>query len=172
MMPLMTLSFWGSAQFRLFDVYYFIPGILFGLFYDVYLVRRFGGTPGKLLAGIRIRKLNGEPVGYREAFLRCLPEFILGTLTSIAVLIPVFHMTDTEYHSLSFVERTKRMTELEPSWYKPVQWIQNAWVWSELIVLLTNRKRRAIHDFIAGTVVVHAAAKAAPPLVADPAVSV
>src|SRR3954463_227313 len=75
MLPLMVLSFWGSAQFRLFQVYYFVPGILLGLFYSVYLVRRFGGTPGKLIVGIRIRKLDGEPVGYREAVFRFLPDF-------------------------------------------------------------------------------------------------
>jgi len=171
MIPLMALSFWGSAQFRLFEVYYFLPGIVFGLFYSVYLVRRFGGTPGKLMVGIRILKLDGEPVGYREAFLRYLPDFILGTLMSIAFIIPIFHMTDAEYHSLAFMERTKRMIELAPSWYKPLQWVQNAWVWGELIVLLTNRKRRALHDFIAGTVVVYASSKATPPVVADPAVS-
>ena len=172
MLPWMALSFWGSAQFRLFEVYYFIPGIVFGLFYSVYLVRRFGGTPGKLMVGIRIRKLDGEPVGYREAFLRYLPDFILGTLMSIALLMPVFHMTNAEYHSLAFMERTKRMIELAPLWYKPLQWIQTAWLWSELIVLLTNKKRRALHDFIAGTVVVHATFKAVPPVIVDPAVSV
>jgi hypothetical protein len=63
-------------------------------------------------------------------------------------------MSDTEYHALSFMERAKRMAELTPSWYKPLQIIQNVWVWGELIVLLTNRKRRALHDFIAGTVVI------------------
>jgi uncharacterized RDD family membrane protein YckC len=172
MLPLMALSFWGSSQFRLFDLYYFLPGILFGLFYSVYLVRRFGGTPGKLMVGIRIRKVDGEPVGYREAFLRYLPDFILCILMSIAFLLPIFHMSDSEYHSLGFMERTKRMVELAPSWYKPLQWIQNAWVWGELLVLLTNRKRRAIHDFIAGTVVVYALPKIKQePAATDPVVS-
>ncbi len=170
MMPLMVLSFWASAQFRLFEAYYFLPGILFGLFYSVYLVQRFGGTPGKLMVGIRIRKLDGTPVGYREAFLRYLPDFILGTLMSVAFIMAIFHMTDTEYHSLTLLERTKRMVELTPSWHKPLQWIQTAWTWGELIVLLTNRKRRALHDFIAGTVVVYASPKALPPVIADPAV--
>jgi uncharacterized RDD family membrane protein YckC len=172
MLPLMALSFWGSSQFRLFEVYDFLPGILFGLFYSVYLVRRFGGTPGKLMVGIRIRKLDGEPVGYREAFLRYLPDFILGILISIAFILPIFHMSDAEYHSLAFMERTKRMVELAPAWYRPLQWIQTAWFWGELIVLLTNRKRRAIHDFIAGTVVVHVSPKASSPVIADPAVSI
>jgi uncharacterized RDD family membrane protein YckC len=172
MTPLMALLFWGSAQFRLFEVYNFLPGIVFSLLYSVYLVRRFGGTPGKLMVGIRIRKLDGEPVGYREAFLRQLPDFILSTLMSIAFIVSVFHMTDAEYHSLAFMERTKRMVELTPSWHRPLQWIQNVWSWGELIVLLTNRKRRSLHDYIAGTVVVHEPPKDTPPVVADPAVSV
>ena len=172
MLPLSALAFWADGHYRLFSVYYLIPGTLFGLFYGVYLVRRFGGTPGKLIVGIRIRKLDGEPVGYHEAFLRYLPDAILGLLMSIALVFPLFHMSDSEYQSLAVMERAKRMVELAPSWYKPLHWIQTAWVLGELIVLLTNRKRRALHDFIAGTVVVHASPKVTPPPVPDPAVSV
>ena len=154
MAPLLSLVFWGSSRFRLFWLYAFIPDVLFMLFYHVYLVKRFGGTPGKLLASIRIRKVDGGPVGYREAFLRNLPQWGLGILVSIAFIISTLHMTDAEYHSRVFMERQKRMAELAPVWLKPVEWAQNAWIWGELIVLLTNRKRRALHDFIAGTVVV------------------
>jgi uncharacterized RDD family membrane protein YckC len=163
LLPLSALNFWAGEHWRLFDVYYLIPGTLFGLFYSVYLVRRFGGTPGKLIVGIRIRKLDGEPVGYREAFLRYFPEFVFVVLMSMALLIPTFHMSDAEYHSLAFMERSKRMLELAPFWYKPLQWVQTAWVWGELIVLLTNRKRRALHDFIAGTVVVYTSPKSPEP---------
>jgi uncharacterized RDD family membrane protein YckC len=55
------------------------------------------------------------------------------------------------------------MVEFAPRWYHPLQIVQNIWVWGELIVLLTNRKRRAIHDFIAGTIVVHASSSTAVP---------
>lgn len=154
LLPWAALWFWAE-HYRLFEVYALVPNVLFGLFYYVYLVRRFGGTPGKLIVGIKIRKLNGESVGYREAFLRYFPDFVFGLLVSVALLFPLLHMSDAEYHSLSFTQRSRRMIELAPSWYKPLQWTQGVWFWSELIVLLTNRKRRALHDFIAGTVVVH-----------------
>jgi uncharacterized RDD family membrane protein YckC len=163
MLPLVALVFWGESMYRLFSLYYLLPGTLLGLFYSVYLVRRFGGTPGKLMVGIRIRKLDGTPVGYREAVLRYFPEFVLCLLMSIAMLFPLFHMSNAEYQSLSFMERTKRMVELAPSWYKPLQMFQTVWVWGELIVLLTNRKRRALHDFIAGTVVVYMSSNAPEP---------
>jgi uncharacterized RDD family membrane protein YckC len=32
--------------------------------------------------------------------------------------------------------------------------VSNAWTLSELVVLMLNRRRRALHDFIAGTVVI------------------
>jgi uncharacterized RDD family membrane protein YckC len=172
LLPLTALELWASGHLRLFDVYFLIPGTLFGLFYSVYLVRRFGGTPGKLIVGIRIRKLDGEPVGYREAFLRYSVDFILCLLMSIALVFPLLHMTDAEYQSLSFMDNAKRMTELAPSWYRPLMWVYDVWVWGELIVLLTNRKRRAIHDFIAGTVVVYALPKTTlEPAPIQPAVS-
>jgi uncharacterized RDD family membrane protein YckC len=156
MLPLMAMATWAAWHYRLFQVYYVIPGTIFGLFYSVYLVRRFGGTPGKLIVGIRIRKLDGEPVGYREALVRYSPGLVFGLLMSVALILPLFHMTDAEYQSLSFRERAKREIELAPSWHKPLRWTQTAWDWGELVVLLTNRKKRALHDFIAGTVVVHA----------------
>jgi uncharacterized RDD family membrane protein YckC len=172
MLPLGALALWADAQYRLFQVYYLLPETLCGLFFGVYLVRRFGGTPGKLIMGIRIRKLDGAPVGYREAFLRYLPNAILGLFTSIALLFPLFHMTDAEYLSLGFMGRARRIAELAPSWYKPLEIATSVWTWSELIVLLTNRKRRALHDFIAGTVVVHASPAPAPgTILPDPAVS-
>jgi uncharacterized RDD family membrane protein YckC len=155
-LPLIALVTWAAWHNRLFRLYYVIPDTLFGLFYNVYLVRRFGGTPGKLIVGIRIRKLDGEPVGYRGALLRYSPDLVFGLLMSVAVIIPLFQMTDAEYHSLSLRERAKHEADLAPSWYKPLRWITAGWNCSELVVLLTNRKRRALHDFIAGTVVVYA----------------
>ncbi len=154
MFPLIALILWGGTHYRLFQLYILVPGTLFGLFYSVYLVKRFGGTPGKLIVGIQIRKTTGEPVGYREAFLRYLPGLLLGTLLSIAAIVSASRMSDLEFQALSWSEQLARMDALSPFWYTPVHYLQNAWTWSELIVLLTNRKRRALHDFIAGTVVV------------------
>ena len=170
-LPIMAFCFWGMSNYRLFQVYWFLPNILFDLFYDVYLVRRYGGTPGKLLMGIRICKVNGEPVGYREAFLRELPRTLLGIMTAVGPMLALLLLSDAEYQHLDVEGRSKRIDELTPFWQTPFQWIQSAWIWSELIVLLTNKKRRALHDFIAGTVVVFAPRKFTPPEVPDSAVT-
>lgn len=71
-------------------------------------------------------------------------------------------MSDAEYDAIPAKLRLQQILERAPSWHKPEQVVENIWVWSELVVLLTNRKRRALHDFIAGTVVIKVAAKEPP----------
>lgn len=163
MSPLFILVWWGNEHFRLFDVYYFLPGTLFGLWYGVYLVRRFGGTPGKRLMKLRIVKVGGESVTYREALLRYLPEWVMGIGTSLAGIVAVLSLTDAQYFAATtFIERSQVVAEAMPSWNGPVTIALNIWVWGEFLVMLTNKKRRAIHDFIAGTVVVKDAQQAVP----------
>lgn len=155
MLPLTALFFWGNEQSRLFQIYYFIPGLFVGLWYHVYLVNKYGGTPGKLLLKIKISKLDGTDVGYKEAILRHSVLFILTIFSSLPLMMVVFGMTDAEYFSMDWQARAKTSMERAPSWYGIVTILANIWIWSEFVVLLTNKKRRAIHDFIAGTVVIH-----------------
>jgi uncharacterized RDD family membrane protein YckC len=156
--PLGLLFDWTENDHRLFAAYWVVPDALYVLFFNVWMVRRFGGTPGKLIVGIRIRKINGEAVGYREAMLRHLPDFMFMLLDSIAWVIPLFHLTDAQFAALGTGhERGQHLSEMVPHWYNPLMTtIYPIWIWGELLVILTNRKRRALHDFIAGTVVVYA----------------
>jgi uncharacterized RDD family membrane protein YckC len=154
LIPTLGIYYWGNTHYRLFYPYAFLPNLFFSLFYNVYLVRRLGGTPGKRLAGLKICKLDGSDIGYREAMLRYLPELLMTSLLSIGYSYAALNVTDTEYTSLSVHDRDLRLAASTPIWYDPVQIVYLLWVWGELIVMLTNKKRRALHDFIAGTVVI------------------
>ena len=154
--PVIPLSIWAQHRYRLFDVYRAVPMIILSAVYSIYLVARFGGTPGKLLMGLRITELDGRPVTPRAAIVRGFPEFILSTLITVALCVPLLSMSDNEYAALvaNFSHRYRYLRTNAPNWYRPVDVINTAWVWGELLVLLTNRKRRALHDFLAGTVVI------------------
>lgn len=135
-------------------------GTLIAIDFQVYLVKRFGGSPGKLLMRMRIAKLDGSPVGYRQASIRYSVLFVISMLTSAGLLLSLFHISAIEY--TGFTTSKARVRSLEagaPAWYQPVQIAGSVWVWSEFLVLLTNRKRRALHDFMAGTVVISTAGR-------------
>jgi uncharacterized RDD family membrane protein YckC len=152
--PLIALTLWGSEQSRLFYLYYLVPGLLFGLWFSIYLVKRYGGTPGKLLLGIRITRLDGSELGYKEAVFRHSVTFLLSIPASLLLAIGVLDMSDAEYFAMGYLERTTHIISLNAELYTLSNIVLNVWVYSEFIVMLTNKRRRAIHDFMAGTVVI------------------
>lgn len=154
LLPWFGLTYWLGKETRLFALYNFVPGLLIDLWFNVYLVKRYGGTPGKLMLKIRIAKPDGSPVGYREAFLRHIVLVVLSMPGSVACVMALMEMSDAEFLALGFRERNLRIMELVPPWYEYVRNANSFWVLSEFIVLLTNERRRALHDFIGGTVVI------------------
>src|SRR5215467_14521109 len=136
---LLPIVIWGGSRFKYFPLYSLGPIAIWSLFYNVYLVRRFGGTPGKLAMQTEIRNLDGSAVGYRAALLRFLPEFLLWLPAAIALAMPVFEITDPGFQSLGFRERNQLLRQLAPPWYGTVEALEQVWVWSEFIVMMTNR---------------------------------
>ncbi len=63
-------------------------------------------------------------------------------------------MSDADFAALTSKTRGKHLREAAPIWYQPLEIAGQVWVWSEFVVLLTNKKRRALHDYMAGTAVI------------------
>lgn len=152
--PLMGLQYLVSGQTRMFHAYWLVPGMLFGWFFHVYLVKRYGGTPGKLLLKMRIALVDGSPVTTKAAVLRYSVLFLLSALSSVALVMSTLSMTDELYFSLGYMDRARKMVELAPPWYFMLNVLLQVWVWGEFATMLFNKRRRAVHDYMAGTVVV------------------
>lgn len=107
--------------------------------------------------------VDGAAVTTRAALLRYSVFFVLSVLSSIAIAIATWHMTDQEYFSLGYIERYRKLVALAPHWYVAIQVMMHTWSGGEFITMLFNKKRRAVHDFIAGTVVVTSRKSSNPP---------
>jgi uncharacterized RDD family membrane protein YckC len=129
------------------------PQLAFSVFYAVYLVYRFGGTPGKLIMRLRIARVDGRPVTLAQAFVRHLPELLLGAMLTGGSAMAAWQLGLT-VSPFPDSESLRQIQSAAPSWMQPVSVVQQIWIWSELVVMLTNERRRALHDFIAGTVVI------------------
>ncbi|MYM94561.1 hypothetical protein [Duganella vulcania] len=73
----------------------------------------------------------------------------------MALLIGTMNIADADYYMLWFLECTEKISQLAPAWYGLVTLLSNIWTWGETIIMLTNKRRRPPHDFMAGTVVVY-----------------
>ena len=79
---------------------------------------------------------------------------------TVATVLALHQLSGAEL-SVRWFERSDLFMEHGPVWGKYVAYASAAWGWSELVYLLFNVKRRALHDFIAGTVVVYEPVEAA-----------
>jgi uncharacterized RDD family membrane protein YckC len=138
------------------NAYYFtfIPGLIFHFWFSIYLVKKYGGTPGKLIVGIKIIKLDGTGVTWREAILRQIVNFILAIFGSVITIIALSKADIEYYESLTWITKQQYLFALIPVLFKIYTWTNNIWVYSELLVLLFNKRKRALHDFIADTEIV------------------
>ena len=109
----------------------------FGLAYSVGMHARFGQTLGKWIARVRVVAVKGGPrITWRQALLRDV--------------VPCLLLPLALWYSLGFALGVAPDTRL----YQAV-W-NLAWLWAilELLTMLLDDQRRALQDWIAGTVVV------------------
>ena len=136
--------------------YTLVPNFVFGLWYYIYLPKKYGGTPGKLIAGMKIIKLNGESIDWKEAFLRHSVLLVLTLFSVIMMTSCLVSADEITFNSLGWLKRSQYLMSLSPIFFLIYTWVSNIWIYSEFIVLLTNKRKRAIHDYIAGTIIVKA----------------
>ena len=108
---------------------------LANVIYFVVLHGLYGQTVGKYLMKVKVVDLNGSSIGFKRAALRDLPQIILVG----ASLIPIMNVTFGG-------------TPEEP--VTPVLILMSVWGLADVLVFLLNPAGRALHDLIAGTIVV------------------
>jgi len=154
--PLVSIFFWAAgwgSKTALASVTASMT--ILGAIYYIYFTGRWGQTLGKMAMEIRVTKIDGARVTMREGFLRHMVDLVLAILASLGMLVALYSISLVDFESKGLFDRIKLLQSTEPPWARWNHTAQNLWVWSELVVLLLNKKRRALHDFIAGTVVVH-----------------
>lgn len=128
-------------------------GILLAILFEVYLVKKYGGTLGKLVLGLKVINTNGQNVGWKEPIMRYSVSFIFSAISSISMIYVAIRISNEQFYSIDILKRSDLLIQLG-------QFLQfwifliYAWFFSEFIVLLTNPRKRSIHDFIAKTVVI------------------
>lgn len=144
---------WLQSVSRTWALLTLLPFTLFAYAYEIYFHGRWGQTVGKRSQNIRVVSVDGAAITWKQAFLRSSVGIGLGVLSAASNLVGLLKMTDDDFSSLSWLELLARQGELAP-YSNEIAIASVVWTWSEVVVLLLNRKRRSLHDFIAGTVVV------------------
>jgi uncharacterized RDD family membrane protein YckC len=152
--PVMGLSLflmWRGMSFTTYCLMR-ILGTIAGCLYWIGMHGRYGQTLGKMVAGVKVLKMDDQPICYGVAAVRYLPFLVVGLTAAIAMTSFVSGRGLITFNSMQHT----------PRWPNFVKWV---WTLAEVITLASNPMRRAIHDFIAGTKVVVVQKHVPPPVV-------
>lgn len=118
-------------------------------FYSILMHGRWGQTVGKMTTRVKVvDAVTEEPISYKRAFLRdCVPILILFPL----IIYSLYRLLTGSVYSMPQASSDYSALANIVDW---TELITGVWWFAEIVTMLTNEKRRAVHDFIAGTVVV------------------
>lgn len=156
-------TFWRRAGARLIDVVVFIPDTVVSLYllvrgmsYSAYVglcilqlgigVAYWGGlhywrgqTLGKLVMRLKVVRVDGQPLELSDVLVRHFPQFLTGLLSVVPLLWLLREDSVISFQMIAECQST------------PVTLLIGIWGIAQLIVVLSNDRRRAIHDFLAET---------------------
>ncbi len=116
--------------------------MLLSFSYTVVMHYKYGQTIGKMVTKIKVLALDeSNTLSLRQAFLRDSFYILVQTAGYI-------------YFAIQLIQTNISTTELLENIDAFVGIAFLLWVLLELVSMLTNDKRRAIHDFMAGSVVI------------------
>lgn len=116
--------------------------IAVSFFYTVFMHYKYGQTFGKMATKIKVITLDEtRNLSIRQALLRDSFYILVET---VGLIYFIFHL----------IREDLSTTEILDSFDDFVGIVALFWILLELISMLANDKRRAIHDFIAGSVVI------------------
>lgn len=111
-------------------------------FYSIYMHGKYGQTFGKMAMGVKIVTYPEElPITYRHAVIRDLPYFILYFAETCFLTAAIISPELTFNSAISLITQILSFATL-------------GWFLLEIFSMLFNDKKRAVHDFIARTVVI------------------
>jgi uncharacterized RDD family membrane protein YckC len=151
--PVTGLDYLFGASTHLFPLYMIIPSQCLALLLHVFMVYKYGATPGKMALGLRVAMADGRQVTLTATLLRYLPLWLIGIASAIALGSAALKTSDATWSTFSYMQRSQELLANVPGWFMAVTVLSQVWLLAVVITMLANRQRRSVHDFIAGTAV-------------------
>jgi len=142
MMPLAILDDWfRKAEFSPLFFYVWIPlSLMVAPVYKILMHGFYGQTLGKMYMNVKVLSATEEPIKFVQAVIRETPQLIFNVLSI--------------YLGIAFLGLNPDDDENFQRIFSFIMTIAGVWSLADIVTFFYNPKRRALHDYLAGTVVV------------------
>ena len=151
LLPLLALLFWWNPEGSGRTTFAIFVWLIAYYGYRIGCTAATGQTLGKRIADIEIRRADGGPVGLREASLRYLPDVTFGVVFTLMVSAIVIMPSPSE--AAGTAAQAGAVGAALATGFAEI--LYGAYSLGEIISFFASPRHRALHDFLAGTVVVY-----------------
>jgi uncharacterized RDD family membrane protein YckC len=145
---------WVCSLTKVSALVLFSPLCILPLIYVVLLHARYGATIGKAAFGIRVVRTDNSKIGLKEALRRSAVDGLFYAHWTLMVGIGVVSLPSESFSGQGWFSLFQELRPYFPAHFEDVDIASTVWSLSEFFTVLLNRRRRSVHDFIAGTIVV------------------
>ena len=151
-LPLLPLMFVVHSRAGLLSVS--VVSALAYFAYQVGIHALYGQTLGKRVMRIRVIRIDGVKIGWRDAFLRSSVKLGIQVVSSIGFAMMLFAIPASTFPFASIDDRVENYKRFGPEWRTLWDYVSYGWEIINALTFFTNAQGRVLHDMIAGTVVV------------------
>ena len=152
--PIILYMQYGRSSSLVYNTTVHIFFSVFIMGYYIFFMKKYGGTPGKLIAGIKIVKTDLSSINWIDAFKRnIVGSFYLLTFSTLTVYA-LSKNDNTIYSSLPKDKQANYINSLNNHSLETLNICNKIWIAASILSLLINQQKRTIHDYIAGTMVI------------------
>jgi len=119
---------------------WFLFSTFSGVAYSIFFHARWGQTIGKRVMGVVVRHVSERPLSLGQAVVRDFVPLVFAAHDAVS------------YAPMAFAGKNPFVQPYVVA--TGVLWFVEAWTVLEILTMLTNSRRRALHDLVAGSVVV------------------
>ncbi|GEM_PF-1601177 len=120
--------------------------------YVLFLIAWRGQTLGKYVMRIRVHQVNGDAATLGNSFRRSSIDLVYYVLYAAGLVISARHLAGRDLSGLPYGKISSLMYKANPLFHFEFAFSM-IWLLSEYVSMLFNERKRALHDFLGGTVV-------------------
>lgn len=152
--PFFFLLNWVQTTSKPVALILILPIAFISTFYTIFFHAKYGQTLGKMAVKIQVQTIDFQSINWVQALTRSSFDLLFSILSCISSFIIISGIPEANFTDLTARELGRYFEFVERPFFKISLDISVLWLISEIIVVLFNKKKRALHDFLAKTIVV------------------
>lgn len=109
-LPIGLAQMWWESVSKSAALALAVPCFALGAGYTIYCHGRFGQTVGKWVMGVKVVRVSGERIRWREAWLRSSVELPFSVLGIVGRMVGLASTADSEYYGVGWSQRGLKMS--------------------------------------------------------------